>query len=118
MREDQEPLRVEPATTTLGDGVGFEHPVDSRDAAVADARGHGGAHRLRREHRHLQALVAVGDREPLRERDRRVLRHRVRRGAELGEQPGRRRGLEQVAAAALDHAGHEDARRVDVRHAR
>ena len=45
-----------------------------------------------------------------------MLGDRVRRGAELGEQAGGRRGLEQVAAAALEHARHEDARRVHVRH--
>ena len=41
--------------------------------------------------------VAVGDGEPLGERDRAVLGHRVRRIAGRGQQPGRRRGVEQVA---------------------
>ena len=35
---------------------------------------------------------------------------------ELGEQAGGRCGLQQVAAAPLDHLGHEDPGRVHVRH--
>ena len=53
VREDQERLGVEARDDRVGDRVGFEHAVDARDAAVVDARGHRGAHGLRREHRHL-----------------------------------------------------------------
>ena len=40
----------------------------------------------------------------------------VGRGADVGEEPGRRAGLEQRPAAAGEHAGQHGARRVDVRH--
>ena len=57
----------------------------------------------------LHALVAVGDREPLGEGHGGVLGHGVRRRADLGEQPGGRRGRAEVAVAARDPAGHEAA---------
>ena len=66
---------------------------------------HGGVHALRAQARHLDALVAVGDRQPLGEGDGGVLGHRVRRGADVGEQPGGRRGGEEVALAPLEHPG-------------
>ena len=52
-------LRVEARNHRVGDGLGLEHPVDTGDAAVDDAGGHRGAHRLGCEHRDLHALVAV-----------------------------------------------------------
>ena len=67
------------------------------------------------KHRDLQPLLAVRDREPLRERERGVLGHRIRRAADLREQSRGRRGVQQVAAATIDHAGNEDPSRIDVR---
>ncbi len=40
----------------------------------------------------------------------------VRRAPEHGQQPGRRRGDDETAVAALDPTGHEDAGRADVGH--
>ncbi len=76
VREDQERLGREPAYDRVGDGVGLEHAVDAGHAAVGNAGGHGGAHGLGCEHRDLDALIAVGDREPFRERQRRMLGRR------------------------------------------
>src|SRR5690349_15340500 len=42
VREDEERLRVEAGHDRVGDLLGFEHPVDARDAAVDDTRGHRG----------------------------------------------------------------------------
>ena len=61
------------------------------------------------------AAVAVGDGQPLGERDGRVLRGRVGRRADLAEQPRCRRRREEPALAALEPARDEDARRRDVR---
>ena len=62
---------------------------------------------MRAQARHLDALVAVGHRQPLGQRHRRVLGDRVRRVARLGQQAGGRRRRQQVAAAPLEHAGHD-----------
>src|SRR5690606_16231692 len=61
-------------------------------------------------------MVAIGQGEPFRQPDRRMLGHGVRRRADLREQAGRRRGVEQVAAAAFDHARHDMARGEDMGH--
>ena len=64
--------------------------------------------------RDVDAAVAVGDREPLGERDGGVLGHRVRRDADLGQQAGGGRRDDEAAAAPLEPAGHEQPRRDDV----
>ena len=109
-------FRVETGDHRVGNGFRFEHAVDTGDAAAFDPRGHRGVDGLRREHRYLQSLFAIGDREPFRERQRRVLGDRIRRTADLREQPRGRRSVQEVAAAALDHPRHERSRRVHVRH--
>ena len=56
-------------------------------------------------HDTVDAVVAVGDGEPLGQRDRGVLRDAVGGVADVGEQPGRRRGGEDVALAPRQHPG-------------
>ena len=85
---------------------------------VVGAVGHDvGGNRLRTQHRHPDALVVVGDRQPLGERDRGRLGHRVRHRADLREQAGGRRRVQQIALAAGDHRGQHGTGGVDVRHA-
>src|SRR5262245_29786395 len=69
VREDEEALRRQPLDHRVGDTLRLEHTVDPRDTAARNAVGHGGAHCLRAEDRHLEPGVAVGDGEPLREGD-------------------------------------------------
>ena len=58
-------------------------------------------------HRHdtLMPVVAVGDGDPLGERDGGVLGDAVGGVADVGQQPGGRRGGEEVALAAGEHPG-------------
>ena len=56
----------------------------------------------------------MGDGEPLGQRHHRVLGHAVGSRAELGEQAGSRRGVEEIALAPLDHPRQHRPGRVDV----
>jgi len=119
VRQDEEILRLEALDHRLRDGLRLEHPVErghALDASIGEARGHRRAHGLRAEHGHADALVAVRQREPLREPDGRVLGHRIGRRADLRQQPCGGGGVEQVAAAPGGHPRHEQARRVHLRH--
>ena len=69
---------------------------------------------LRAQHAHSDAAVAVGDRHPLRQCHDGVLRHRVGRVAERGEEPRCRRGVQQVPLATLEHPGQHRADRVEL----
>jgi len=70
-------------------------------AVGADVR----LHRLRAMHRDANALVAVRDRDPLGQGNRRVLGQRVGERTDLGQQTRRRGGAHDVPLAALDHRG-------------
>ena len=56
----------------------------------------------------------MGDRQPFGKADRSMFGDRIRRRADLREQSGRRSGVEQIAAAALEHLRHQDARGPDM----
>jgi len=128
MRQDQEALVGESRQDTRGDLLGVSTPSTAalRRPAPAGGRRRGradlaaargqqvGAHGLGAQAGHGDALVPVGDRQPFGERDQRVLGHRVRRGAELGQQAGGRRGEQQVSLAAGQHPRQHRPRRVDV----
>ena len=66
---------------------------------------HARVHAHRAQAADPQAAVAVGHRQPLGERHRRVLGDRVRRRADLGEQAGGRGGRAEVALAAASQPG-------------
>ena len=87
----------------------------ARDAAFGVAE-HRRAHAERGQQRHANALVVVRDRQPLGEADHRVFRHRIRQVAVRGEDAGHRRGVQQIAFAAFEHAGQHRANGVDVAH--
>ena len=59
--------------------------------------------RRRDEHADADPLIVVRRRQPFREPDRGVLGHRVAHRVEDHQQSGRRRDVEQVAAALLEH---------------
>ncbi len=89
----------------------------SRGTVLSPARSQRrGAHRLRTEYGHPDALVAVGNRDPLRERDRSVLGHGVGRRADLRKEAGGGGCAGNVALSACDHLGQHGAGRVDVGH--
>ena len=115
--EDQEAFVGERLDHGIGDGAGFDHAVGDH---VGHRRivplGHRRADGLRAERGHPDACVVVGDGQPLREPDRGVLRDRVGRGAEVGEQPGGRRGGDHVAGASFGPARNEVSGRPDVVH--
>ena len=97
--QDQERSSRSPAHRDLGELLGLDHAVDPRDAAVFHARRHVRSHGLRAERRDLDSPIAVGDREPLGEGHRRMLRHRIGRRSDLREQTRCRAGIEQIALA-------------------
>ena len=102
----------------LGDVVGLEHRAGGAHHAAA---GSGGWVVARSSmlvltpcgHRQLTRTpgVAVGDAHPLGERDGGVLGQRVRRRADLAEQPGGGGGGAEVALTARDPAGQQVLRR-------
>jgi hypothetical protein len=103
------------ARAGLGHRFRLHHAVDAGHRVLV-AGGHRRAHRLGTQHRDLDALLAIGDGQPFRESDRGVLGHRVGRRSDLRQQPGGRSRVEQVAAAAFDHARNQVARRVHMGH--
>ena len=119
--EQQEVLVPDPLDHHLGDVLRLEHlagrPHDVAGPAprhLVRAGQHVGVHAHRAQARDAHALVPVGDGEPLGEGDRGVLRHRVRRVADLRQQPGGRGRRAEVALAPGDPAGHEPAGGVEV----
>ncbi len=84
----------------VGDLLGRERAVAGRAGPCSGPASleHPGLHALRADRLDGHAAVAVGDREPLGEADGGVLGHGVRRAADHGQQPGRRRGDDEPAA--------------------
>lgn len=116
MGQDPEAPGAQALHHRVGDRLRLEHAVHPRHASALPTRGHRRAHGLGTQTCDAQAAVAVGDREPLGEGHGRVLRDGVGGRADLGEQTRRGCRLEQRAAAALEHAGHQHARRPHVGH--
>ena len=124
--EDQEALVGQALHDRLRDVLGLDHGARGRHhrrgelVAVERIAEQRGAHAHRAEAARAHATLVVGDRQPLREADRGVLADRVRRRADLRQQPGGRGRGEEVAAAALEPAGQQPLRgehvgaRVDV----
>ena len=109
VREDEEAAVAQAVDDRARDVLGLEHRRRRDDDAEADALlapepalQHRGVDAHRAQAADADAAVAVGDREPLGERHRRVLRHRVGRRAYLRREPGRRRRGQEVPAAALE----------------
>ena len=115
MRQDEEAFILDRAHAGLGDWFGLHHAVDAGDR-IFMAGGHRGAHRLRAKDGNLDPMFTIGDGEPFGETHGRVLGDRIRRRADLRQQPGGGRGVEQIATAARDHPRHQVARREDMRH--
>ena len=94
--------------------------TDDRRGLGRVARGGGGEHRrvdaARADAGDLDALLGVGDRQPLGEPERGVLRGRVDAVAERREDAGHRRRRDEVALAACDPPGQQGPCRVDVGH--
>jgi len=105
MRENQEVLVREPDHRDLGQLLGLDHSIDARDASAFDARRHVGSNRLWAENGDPDSAIAVGDRNPLGERDGRVFGDRIGRRADLRKKTGGRTGIQQIALASFEHRG-------------
>ena len=107
-----------PATTASATSSGSIAPCGEHDLAVRSRRAeeHVGAHALRAQARHLDACVAVGDRQPLGEPDGRVLGGGVRALPMLVSRPAADAVLQQVALAPGEHRRQHRPRRVHVGH--
>ena len=121
MGQDEELLAPDPLDHGCGDDLGREHlarrlhrPRGQRAHAVRVGLEHRRRHAHRADGADADTARAVGDREPLGERHRRVLAHRVGRRPDLGQQPRRRRRRDEVALAALQPPGQQQLRGGDV----
>ena len=114
MRVDHEALLREPVHDDVGEMIGGDRVLALRGVLLArqDRREDG----RRAEHADADATIAVHHREPLGEADRCVLGHRVGDGVGDHEQAGRRRDVEQVSAALLEHVRDRVLRGEDLRH--
>ncbi len=112
--EDVEPFGAECLDHGLGQLVGLD---DAVGLAVAQTSGsHRRVDTLGAEDRHLDAVVAVRDRQELGQLDRSGLGDRVRTRPEGGQQTGGRRRVQQVAAATSDHRWEHGPSGVEMRH--
>ena len=117
MRQDEEALVGQSPDHGISHRFWFQRGiVEQRADAIRGGVEHWRAHALRAETGDLDPAIAVGDGQPFGERNRRVLGHRVRRRSDLRQESGGRRGLEQVAAAGVEHRREHRACGVDVRH--
>jgi hypothetical protein len=79
VRKDEELFVSDAFDNNVGHLLGFESAVGQEVVAEAPlSRKHVGLHALRAKAGHANSIVAVGDREPLEERERRGLGHAVR----------------------------------------
>ena len=121
MRQDQEALRVQARDDRVRHRVRLEYRAGRGDrerrrlAGLDTGHQHVGAHAERAERADADPAAAVGQRQPLGEGHRGVLGRGVRRVAGRAEQPRRRAGVEQVAAAAVQHPGQHGLGGIDVR---
>jgi hypothetical protein len=115
--QDQEALLFD----RPGDHLGHLLRLLDRSRDLARERGtdvaeHRRADTERGQQRRANALVVVGDRHPLGETYDRVLGCRVGQLAVARQDAGHRGGMDQVAAAAFQHAGQDRADGVDMGH--
>ena len=109
MRQDQEALAGQPGQHRVGDLAGREHLAGGRNRPGARLTGLQPGHQQRgvdshrTQHADPDIALGVGVGDPLGQRHRGVLGHRVRRVAGRGEQAGGRGGVQQVPAAGRDH---------------
>ena len=92
----------------------LQHAIDPRGARAR--RRHAGLHRLRTQHGHADAAVAILNGEMLGERHRRILRHAIRHRVQRRQQSRGGSRVEEIAGAAREHARHQRARREHMAH--
>ena len=99
----------------LGAQLGFDNVAEHSTRVVVDRAGvvvlvaaqHAGVHRVRAEARDHHAEMGIVEGDPFREAERTVLGEGVPHPRRAGDERRRRDGLHQMAAAALDHARHD-----------
>jgi len=120
MREDQEALIGVAGENGSGHIIGRDAGLSRKGTETVTDLGQCVEHRstdeLGTEARHPDSGVAVGDRQPLRQRDHGMLGDAVRSGSHVGEQPGRRGRVHEISLATLHHAGQHGPHAEDVGH--
>ena len=98
------------------DSCRASRPVGGQQAGCRAVGADVGSHRLGTQHRDPNAQVAVGNADPLSQRDGCVLGHRIVQRPDLGEQASSRRGVEKMPAPGGHHVRDGVAGCVQVRH--
>ena len=115
MRQDEEGLFPDRLEAELRHRLRLQHPVDGGDMIFVPAC-HLGPHRLRAEDGHLDAVVAMGQRDPFGKAHGGVFGDTVGRRADLVQKPRGGGGVQQIAAAPRLHQRDEVPRGPDVGH--
>src|SRR5260370_42438302 len=118
MQKDQEPYGSDALDDHVTHMLGFESAL-GQEIATEDAllgRKHVGLHTLRAQAGDADPIIAMCDRQPLEERERRRFRHSVWSCADVVEQARRGHRADEVTLLALEHAGQAVPRRENVRH--
>ena len=115
VRKDEEPPAVQRRQHRLRDLLGTDgSPGQHRLADGSGRLQHRGPHALRAQRLHHDPAVAIGDRHPLGEGERRVLGDRVGGRARHRQQPGGRHGRQEVAPSARQPVRQQVPGRADV----
>src|SRR5712692_2544420 len=118
MRKDQELFGSDALDDHVSHMLGFESAL-GQEIATKDAllgRKHVGLNTLRAQAGDADPIIAMRDRKPLEERERRRFRHSVWSCEDVVEQARRGHRAEEVTLLALEHAGQDVPRREHVRH--
>src|SRR5229473_916045 len=118
MRKDQELFGSDALDDHVSHMLGFESAL-GQEIATKDAllgRKHVGLNTLRAQAGDADPIIAMRDRKPLEERERRRFRHSVWSCEDVVEEARRGHSAEEVTLLALEHAGQDVPRREHVRH--
>jgi len=116
VRQDQEPVLLDAVRDRHGRLLHGQHAGQRALGRLLVETRHRGGHVLWTHDRYTNPALAVCDGQRLSEPHGRVLRDAVGSVADLAQQAGSRRDTDEVARAALEHAGQHGPARVHVRH--
>ena len=104
-----------PSTTMSATCSGSSAPAEEMLLRALRLGEHVGLHALWTQCGYPDAAVAISDRKPFRKRERGVLRDRVRRRADFGQQARGGYGLKQITLLAREHPRQHSASGEDMR---